>query len=266
MASASPIVSALGYSKAADYTEDNPDYKSNRSVPAHHTNRVAMVPSPKSYFRISCPDGGGPRTKKIPGGKASPASRKCLDTGKRFCVWECKDLYASQTRSAANGLLYPIGTIHTPWTDIAGMPIQPGGAQGVKGTVEIRPEFAEGLRDLEGFSRIILIYAFHRCSSYNLVTKPFLDTVPREILLPEPEAAERDRVLLRPGLPGKDTNILNIEDVDMLDGTPLLDIKPYRAGFRRIPGLCLRVAGKGRRQCPVGPVGRAVPVTLAVPV
>lgn len=129
----------------------------------------------------------------------------------------------------------PIGTIHTPWTDIAGMPIQPGGAQGVKGTVEIRPEFAEGLRDLEGFSRIILIYAFHRCSSYDLVTKPFLDTVPRGVFATRSPKRPNAIGFSCVRLAGKDTNILNIEDVDMLDGTPLLDIKPYVPAFDAYP-------------------------------
>jgi tRNA-Thr(GGU) m(6)t(6)A37 methyltransferase TsaA len=75
----------------------------------------------------------------------------------------------------------PIGTIRSPFPDVAGMPIQPSGARGVKGIVEIFPEFAEGLCDLDGFSRIILIYAFHRCSSCQLTVTPFLDTTPRGV-------------------------------------------------------------------------------------
>ena len=77
--------------------------------------------------------------------------------------------------------LVPIGTIHSPFHDIAGMPIQPNGARGVQGTVEIADRFADGLRDLEGFARIILIYSFHRCHGHELQVKPFLDTTHRGI-------------------------------------------------------------------------------------
>ena len=57
----------------------------------------------------------------------------------------------------------PIGIVHSPFSDLAGMPIQPSGAKGIEGTIEIRQEFLAGLRDLEEFSHLILIYAFHRC-------------------------------------------------------------------------------------------------------
>lgn len=77
-----------------------------------------------------------------------------------------------------------IGTLRSPFTDVAGMPIQPTGARGVQGTVEIFEEYAEGLGDLDGFSRIILIYAFHRSGSYDLKIIPFLDTTARGVLPP----------------------------------------------------------------------------------
>ena len=63
----------------------------------------------------------------------------------------------------------PIGTIHSPYHDLSGMPIQPNGARGVRGTVEIFPEYRDGLRDLDGFSRIILIFAFHKSTSTRLL-------------------------------------------------------------------------------------------------
>ena len=75
----------------------------------------------------------------------------------------------------------PIGIIHTPFTDIAGMPIQPAGARGIRGSVEVFCEYAEGLRDIEGFSHLFLIYAFHRCPSYQLTVTPFLDTTPHGV-------------------------------------------------------------------------------------
>jgi len=75
----------------------------------------------------------------------------------------------------------PIGVIHSPFTDISGMPIQPTGARGLRGTVEIFEEFKDGLKDIEGFSRLVLIYAFHRCQSHHLTIIPFLDTIPRGV-------------------------------------------------------------------------------------
>jgi tRNA (adenine37-N6)-methyltransferase len=144
----------------------------------------------------------------------------------------------------------PIGTIHTPWTDIAGMPIQPSGARGVPGTVEIFPEFAEGLRDIEGFSRIMLIYAFHRCSSYDLVAKPFLDTVPRGVFATRSPKRPNAIGFSCVRLAGKEGSTLNVEDVDILDGTPLLDIKPYVPAFDAYPdatcGWLEKVAGNAR--------------------
>jgi tRNA-Thr(GGU) m(6)t(6)A37 methyltransferase TsaA len=115
------------------------------------------------------------------------------------------------------------------------MPIQPSGARDVQGTVEIFDQYAEGLCDLDGFSRIILIYAFHRCTSCQLTVTPFLDTTPRGIFAtrapcrPNPIGFSVVRLI---GVQGK---TLIIEDVDVLDGTPLLDIKPYVPAFDAYP-------------------------------
>jgi len=125
----------------------------------------------------------------------------------------------------------PIGTVHSPFTDIAGMPIQPSGARGVRGSIEIRPEFAAGLKDLEGFSRIILIYAFHRCHGYTLEVKPFLDPMPRGIFATRVPKRPNAIGLSIVRLVGIEGNMIEIEDVDLLDGTPLLDIKPYVPAF-----------------------------------
>lgn len=125
----------------------------------------------------------------------------------------------------------PIGFVHSPFTDIAGMPIQPSGARGVRGTIDLLPEYAEGLRYLDGFSRIVLIYAFHRSTDYKLMVTPFLD--------PEPHGVFATRAPKRPNAIGLSVvrltaihgTTLEIEDVDLLDGTPVLDIKPYVPGF-----------------------------------
>jgi tRNA-Thr(GGU) m(6)t(6)A37 methyltransferase TsaA len=116
------------------------------------------------------------------------------------------------------------------------MPIQPNGARGTRGTVEILPDFHEGLRDLDGFERIILIYAFHCCTDHQLVVTPFLDKTPRGVFATRspkrPNAVGLSTVRL---LEVKD-GVLEVEDIDVLDGTPLLDIKPYVPAFDAYPG------------------------------
>ena len=125
----------------------------------------------------------------------------------------------------------PIGIVHSPFSDIAGMPIQPTGARGTRGTIEIRPEFVRGLKDLEGFARIILIYAFHRCNGYSLEVKPFLDPQPHGIFATRAPRRPNAIGLSIVRLVGIQGTTLEIEDVDILDGTPLLDIKPYVPAF-----------------------------------
>ncbi|MCD5406346.1 MAG: TrmO family methyltransferase [Desulfotomaculum sp.] len=71
---------------------------------------------------------------------------------------------------ATNSMIYqPIGIINSPFTDIKNMPIQPSGAKGVAGTVQLDPAYIEGCQDLAGFSHLILIYHFHRSQGYKLV-------------------------------------------------------------------------------------------------
>ena len=130
----------------------------------------------------------------------------------------------------------PIGTIHSPFTDIAGMPIQPSGARGVRGTVELRSDLCGGLADLDGFSRIILLYALHRSTGSSLTVTPFLDPTPRGIFATRSPARPNAIGLSVVRLVGIDGCVLTIEDVDILDGTPLLDIKPYVPAFDAYPG------------------------------
>jgi len=129
----------------------------------------------------------------------------------------------------------PIGTIRSPFTDVAGMPIQPTGARGVRGTVEIFGKYAEGLCDLDGFSRIILIYAFHKCDDCQLTVTPFLDTTPRGIFATRAPCRPNAIGLSVVRLIGVQGRTLIIEDVDILDGTPLLDMKPYVPEFDAYP-------------------------------
>ena len=125
----------------------------------------------------------------------------------------------------------PIGIIHSPFRHPEGMPIQPTGAKEVVGTVEVEPEYCGGLKDIEGFSHIFLIYHFHLSERYSLEVRPYMD--------------ENTHGVFATRIPGRPNPIgvsvvqlakvegctLHIQDVDVLDGTPLLDIKPYVPDF-----------------------------------
>lgn len=125
----------------------------------------------------------------------------------------------------------PIGTIHSPFTEPAGMPIQPAGAVGVRGTIVIDEKFRVGLRDLCGFSRILLIYAFHRSQGYELEVIPFLDTVPHGIFATRsPRRPNAIGISIIRLISLIDCELV-IEGVDAVEGTPLLDIKPYVPEF-----------------------------------
>ena len=126
---------------------------------------------------------------------------------------------------------HPIGVIRSPFTDPVGMPIQPAGAQGVVGKVEIHPEYVPGLEDLESFSHIILLYHFHLSKGYRLTAKPYMDDEPHGIFAirapnrPNPIGLSVVRLIKVEGAS------LEIEGVDIVDGTPLLDIKPFVPAF-----------------------------------
>jgi tRNA (adenine37-N6)-methyltransferase len=140
-------------------------------------------------------------------------------------------------RDSMNSFTFvPIGTIHTPFHDIAGMPIQPTGARGTKGTIAIAEAYREGLRDLGGFERIILIYVFHKCTDHQLMVKPFLDTTPRGIFATRSPKRPNAIGLSVVRLIAVREEIVEVEDIDVLDGTPLLDIKPYVPEFDAYPG------------------------------
>jgi len=121
----------------------------------------------------------------------------------------------------------PIGVIRTPHARLEGMPIQPAGARGVRGTIEIRDDLVPGLKDLDGFSHLILIYHLHRATGANLRVVPFMDTEKRGVFATRAPRRPNPIGLSVVRLVGIEGNVLTIEDVDMLDGTPLLDIKPY---------------------------------------
>ncbi|MGD8369921.1 MAG: tRNA (N6-threonylcarbamoyladenosine(37)-N6)-methyltransferase TrmO [Syntrophobacterales bacterium] len=125
----------------------------------------------------------------------------------------------------------PIGVIHSPFKETKGMPIQPTGARGVAGTVEVNPDFGGGLKDLEGFSYIFLIYHFHLSQKYSLMVKPFLDDGMRGVFATRAPNRPNSIGISVVRLVRIEGSTLHIEDVDIVDGTPLLDIKPYVPEF-----------------------------------
>lgn len=124
----------------------------------------------------------------------------------------------------------PIGTVHSPYKEKIEAPIQPKYSE-EEGQIEIFPEFADGLKDIEGFSHIWVIFAFHKSEGYDLHVKPYLDDEVRGVFAcraprrPNPIGISLVRLESRNG------HILNIKGLDMLDGSPVLDIKPYVGDF-----------------------------------
>jgi len=125
----------------------------------------------------------------------------------------------------------PIGVVHSPFKDVEGMPIQPTGAKGVRGTVEVFAEYCAGLKDIEGFSHIILIYHFHLSKMYSLEVKPFMDEETHGVFAMRGPARPNKIGISAVRLVQVKGCTLHIEDVDIVDGTPLLDIKPYVPDF-----------------------------------
>jgi len=128
----------------------------------------------------------------------------------------------------------PIGMIHSEHRVAAKTPIQPVYAKGCKGTAEIFTKFADGLRDLEGFSHIYLIYHLHKAGPVKLTVKPFIQDVERGVFATRAPCRPNPIGLSIVKLVCCEGNILHLDGVDVLDGTPLLDIKPYTARFDRI--------------------------------
>lgn len=119
-----------------------------------------------------------------------------------------------------------IGVVHSPYKEPKGVPIQPARNNNVEGTIEIFPEFAEGLKDIEGFSHIFLIYNFHLIKKTSLSVIPFLDEQARGVYATRaPNRPNHIGLSLVRLLKVKD-NILHISNLDIIEGTPLLDIKP----------------------------------------
>jgi len=142
--------------------------------------------------------------------------------------------------------LETIGVIHSPHQIAAGAPAQVAFASGFTGTVEIFPQFLGGLKDLAGFERVWLIYWFDRAAAARLEVTPYLDTEARGIFATRAPCRPNPLGLSPVRLLGIKGNVLQVADIDVLDGTPLIDIKPYVPMFdsfaaRKI-GWCSRIA------------------------
>jgi tRNA-Thr(GGU) m(6)t(6)A37 methyltransferase TsaA len=125
----------------------------------------------------------------------------------------------------------PIGVVHSLFKQPKGTPIQPAGAKNIDGTVELFPEYAEGLKDLEGFSHIFLIYHFHLSKGAPLKVRPYMDSEVHGVFAMRGPSRPNPIGISVVRLVRIEENILYIQDVDVVDGTPLLDIKPYVPEF-----------------------------------
>jgi len=138
------------------------------------------------------------------------------------------DARRAQRRSRTMDIVYrPIGIIHSPFAEAAGTPIQPAAAAGARGSITLDPEYGDGLRDLAGFSHIVLLYHFHRSTGYSLEVVPFLDTQSHGVFATRAPKRPNAIGLSVVRLVSMNANELTVENIDILDGTPLLDIKPY---------------------------------------
>jgi len=125
----------------------------------------------------------------------------------------------------------PIGVLHSPWREATGTPIQPLGARGVRGSAVLFPEWAPALTDLDGFSHVILLYHCHRAGEPSLLVTPYLDARPHGVLATRAPARPNPIGLSVLRLVAVEGTVLTLEDVDILDGTPLLDVKPFVPAF-----------------------------------
>jgi tRNA (adenine37-N6)-methyltransferase len=145
--------------------------------------------------------------------------------------------------------LVPIGVIHAPFRESAGTPIQPFSAAGYEGRVEVFEPFVEGLRDLEGFQRVWLLFWCHRARAPEMTVIPYRDTAWRGLFATRVPARPNPIGMSAVRLDRIEGNILHIGELDILDGTPLLDIKPYVPQYDSYPALrCGWLDGEGVRK------------------
>lgn len=124
-----------------------------------------------------------------------------------------------------------IGIIHTPYTTLENMPIQPRGAKEVIGRIEVLPQYADGLRDLDGFSHLYLFYHFHQAKRTALGVVPFMDDTERGVFATRSPLRPNHIGMSIVELKAVHDTMVEVCGIDVLDKTPLLDIKPYIKAF-----------------------------------
>jgi tRNA-Thr(GGU) m(6)t(6)A37 methyltransferase TsaA len=134
-------------------------------------------------------------------------------------------------------LLRPVGFVRSTFTDTAQIPKGPGARHSEEGTLEILPEYAAGLQDIEGFSHLYVIWAFHKATESALITQPPTDDRPHGVFATRSPHRPNPVGLTTVELLGRDGRRLRVRGLDMLDGTPILDLKPYLSS---IPEASLR--------------------------
>ncbi len=125
----------------------------------------------------------------------------------------------------------PIGIIHSPHKELSKIPIQPVFCKGISGTVILSKEYIDGLKDLEGFSHIFLFYFFHKSNKTSILIKPYLEDQEHGIFATRAPHRPNKLGMSLVRLNGIKDNILYVSDIDILDGSPLIDIKPYVQRF-----------------------------------
>ena len=123
--------------------------------------------------------------------------------------------------------MHPIGTVHSPFTDRAEIPMRPGAQHDAEGTLEVRSDLEAGLTDIEGFSHLYVIWVFHKAERSELVGTPPTDDRPHGVFATRAPYRPNPIGLTVVRLLGRDGSRLRVRGLDMLDGTPILDIKPY---------------------------------------
>lgn len=138
----------------------------------------------------------------------------------------------------------PIGRIISPFKEAKGTPIQPTADDTARGKIELFPEYVGGIKDLDGFSHLILLYHFHKAGEASLIVKPFLENEVHGIFAVRAPSRPNPIGLSIVRLLKIEENILHVADLDILDGTPLLDIKPYVPEFDRRDNVKIGWLGK----------------------
>jgi tRNA-Thr(GGU) m(6)t(6)A37 methyltransferase TsaA len=137
-----------------------------------------------------------------------------------------------RSKKPLNELIYKaIGVVHSPFKEPKNVPIQSSASKGTEGTIEVYPQYAEGLCDIEGFSHLILLYHLHLVAEGPLMVKPFLDDKPHGVFATRAPARPNRIGISIVKLAGKEGSILHVHELDILEGTPLIDIKPYVPEF-----------------------------------